>query len=233
MTFFKQKTRSKFDSTPEFAAKRLPAHPVSRYSTFSPMWKATRKRAGYVPWPKNNNDDLFPCCHTCQAIAKPESATKPLWYKTANVGWLRAEWFWDFGHLLPAGFISYGVGVTPPPLRPERERIFVFKPDISRAYLDLDMEEHAQCKGDQHEARMRIVTSLGQTVTFPGEIIATTSGLILIALPRKTLFGKGITIFERYAFEIVEMPFSLPILTDGGNIVREGDKILLNGVELN
>ena len=195
------------------------------------MWKATRKIGGYVPNPKNNSDDLFPCCHTCQAFIKPESASKALWYRTANVGWLRAEWFWDFGHLLPEGFIMLGVGVTPPPLRPERDRIFVFKPDISRAYLDLDMEKHAQCKGDQHEARVRITTS--SNANFPGEIIGTTGGRILIALPRTFFFGKGLTILERYIFENVELEFSLPILTDGGNVTREGDKILLNGVELN
>jgi hypothetical protein len=135
--------------------------------------------------------------------------------------------------MLPAGFISYGVGVTPPPLRSSVDRIFVFKPDLSRAYLDVDMDKHALCKGDQHEARIKIVTSSGQNVNFPGEIIATTAGQLLIAVPRTTLFGKGIQIFERYIFAAVEMPFSLPILTHGGDIVREGDKILLNGIGLN
>lgn len=196
------------------------------------MWKATRKRGGYVPNPKNNNDDLFPCCHTCQVFSKPESDTKPLWYRTANAGWLRAEWFWDFGHTLPAGFIAYGVGVTPPVLQPKRDRIFIFKPDNSRAYLDLDMEAHATAGADQHEARIRIIAS-SASVNFPGEIIASTTGRIQIAFPRTVPFGRGISVSERYIFEAIEMPFSLPILTDGGDFVREGDKILLNGVALN
>jgi hypothetical protein len=230
---FKQKTRTRFDSTPEFAAKRLPAHPVSRYSNFSPKWKATRKRSGYVPWPKNNNDDLFPCCRTCQTWRSPENAAKPLWYKTANVGWLRAEWFWDFGHLLPADFINFfGIGVTPPTLKPPRDRIFAFKPDLARGWLDLDIEEHAQAKGaDQHEARIKIAATA--QVNFPGEIVANTSGAISIALPRTVLFGRGVEIYERYFFERIEMPYDLPILIDGENFVREGSKILLNGVTLN
>lgn len=232
MTFFKQKTRSRFDSTPEFAAKRLPAHPISRYSRFSPMWKATRRRGGYVPNPKNNSDDLFPCCHTCQAFIKPESASKALWYRTANVGWLRAEWFWDLGHLLPEGFVALGLGVTPPPLRPERDRVFVFKPDASRAYLDLDMEQHSRAGADQHEARIKIV-SFANSVNFPGEIVAATGGQISIAVPRSTLFGKGIQVWERYIFQPIEMPFNLPVLLDGENFTREGAKILLNGVALN
>ena len=231
MTFFRQRTRTRFDTSIEFAAKRLPAHPVSRYGSFSPMWKATRKIGGYVPWPKNNNDDLFPCCRTCQAITKPASANEPLWRKTANIGWLRAEWKFDFGHLLPEGFISYGVGVTPPLLQPERDRIFVFKPDFSRGYLDVNMEAHARAGAEQHEARVKIGSFF--QVNYPGEIVATKTGQVSIAIPRTVLFGTGIKVFERYIFQDIEMPFNLPILIDGGDFVREGDKILLNGVALN
>ena len=134
--------------------------------------------------------------------------------------------------MLPAGFVSYGVGVTPSVLQPERNRIFVLRPDNSRAYLDLDIEAHATLKGNQHEARIKIV-NVTPLVNFPGEIVATNTGQIRIAMPRTVLFGRGVEVFERYYFESVEMPFVLPILMDGANFVREGNTILLDGFSLN
>jgi hypothetical protein len=166
-------------------------------------------------------------------VTKAETtANKPIWYRTANIQWLRASWFWDFGHLLPAGFIDYGLGVTPPKLQPERDRVFVFKPNMNRGYLDLDMEAHARAGAEQHEARVKIASFSGN-VNFPGEIVANTAGQISISTPRTVLFGKGVQIYERYIFQPIEMPYNLPILLDGGDFTREGDKIFLNGTPLN
>lgn len=152
--------------------------------------------------------------------------------RSANVGWLSAEWWWDFGWTLPEEFVSYGVGITPPEPPAERDRVFVLDPEYKRKYLELDLAEHAAAGADQHEARVKIVSSF-PSVNYPGEICATKSGLIYVAKPRTILFGRGIEIWERYIFEAIEMPFDLPVLLDGIDIVREGDKILLNGIALN
>lgn len=234
MTFFKQKTRTRFDYSLEFAAKRLPAHPVSRYSTFSKGWKSTRKRAGYVPWPKNNSDDLFPCCRTCQTIDRPASANEPIWRKTANVRWLRAEWKWDFGHLLPAGLMDYGVGVTPPAMPVERDRVFVFKPDLSRGFLDLDLKEHAEAGADQHEAKARVSSYPNfELVAFEGQLLVSVLGDISIAAPRSWWFGDGKEIWQRFTFENPVMPFELSnLVLHDGNIKIENGKVLFMGVEL-
>lgn len=215
----------------------MPAHPVSRYSTFSSTWKATRKIDGQLPRPKNNNDDLFPCCRTCQVIDRPSAANKPLWLKKANVDWLRAEWFWDFGHLLPEGFIDYGVGVTPPTLKPERDRIFVFDPadtEAKRHYLDVDMEKHAKVGADQHEAKFRVVLiPQNQLVSFEGQVLVSTDARIGVAIPRTQWWGDGKQIWQRFTFESPVMPYDLSNLAvHGDNIKVDGNKILLKGIEL-
>jgi hypothetical protein len=236
MTFFKQRTRSKIDNNKEFAAKRLPAHPVSRYHTFSAVWKATRKIDGHLPRPKNNND-LFPCCRTCQIIARPEAANEPLWRKKANVDWLRAEWFWDFGHLLPSGFIDYGVGVTPPVLKPERDRIFVFNQtdaEAKRHYLDIDMEEHAKAGKIQHEAKVRISDyPYSELVSFEGQLLCSSDGELLIAVPRDTWWTDGKEIWQRFIFKSPTLPYELDnlVLRDD-HIKTEEGKVLFMGVQL-
>src|SRR5919202_338821 len=232
---FHQLKRSQFNDIPEFAAKRLPLHPTTRYSNFTETWKSTRNNQ-YVPRPKRlqSQDDLFPCCLSCSAQESKENVTEFLWHRKAYAGWLQAEWMWDFGFNLDEEWVLLGVGITPPLPPIERDRIFVYTPDLRRGYLaNLSRQEHSQLKGDDlHEAKIKIA-SFFENVNFPGEIIATSTGLILIAVPRTTLLGKGVAIYERYFFENIQMPYNLPILVHGSEIVVENDKVLLNGITLN
>jgi hypothetical protein len=232
---FQIKDRAYSDNTiSEVAGKLLPLHPTARYKNFPNLWKKTRQVGGYVPKPAvcaPPENEIFPCCLSCQN-SNLENLTEILARRMAYAGWLSAEWWWDFGWVLPEGFVSLGIGVTPPTAPVERDRIFVFTPDMSRGYLDVEMEAHARAGADQHEARIKITSSF-TNVNYPGELIATGNGQILIAVPRTVLFGKGVEIFERYIFQSIEMPFDLPILLDGGNFTREEGKILLNGVALN
>ena len=161
-----------------------------------------------------------------------ETLTETLARRSANVGWLSADWWWDFGWTLPPDFVKLGIGLTPSRVLPELNRVFVFKPDITRGYLDLDLESHAQAGADQHEARIKVADVL-PLVNYPGEIIAMRGGQIFIATLRTTLFGRGVQIYELYAFQAITMPYNLSILVDGSNFTKEGDKILLDGVELN
>lgn len=188
-----------------------------------------------MPNPKNNQDDLFPCCRTCQLLDRQPSSNEPIWRKTANAAWLRAEWKWDFGHLLPAGLISYGLGVTPPVPQPKRDRLFLLKPDLTRGYLDLDLQVHAQLKnGDQHEAKARVSVFLGsESVVFEGQLLVSTTGDIRFAVPRSQWFGDGKEIWKRFIFESPVMPYDLPnLVLDGDNIKKVNNKIEFMGVEL-
>ena len=233
---FELRNRAYTDNdTTEVAGKLLPAHPVARYKKFPLLWKKTRQISGYVPRPKNctgSEDDFFPCCLSCAAVKTTENLKETLVRRSANAGWLSAEWWWDFGWTLPEEFVGYGIGVTPPDPPVERDRVFVLDTDFKRQYLDIDLKEHATAGANQHEARIKITTT-APNVNYPGEIIVTSYGRIFIATPRTRLFGKGIEIYERYIFEAIEMPYLLPILLDNVNFEKKGDKILLNGVELN
>jgi hypothetical protein len=111
--------------------------------------------------------------------------------------------------------------VTPPDPPVERDRVFVLdQQSFKRKYLELDLKEHAVAGADQHEARVKIVAFV-PLVNYPGEFIATNNGRIHVAKPRTVLFGKGIEVYERYIFEAVEMPYSLPILLDGANFEKK------------
>lgn len=230
---FEVRNRAYTDNdTLEIAGKLLPAHPTARYKSFSSLWKRTRQMGNYVPRPATcmtPKTDFFPCCLSCAAVSDPETLQETLVRRSANAGWLMAEWWWDFGWTLPVEFVSYGIGVTPPePV--ERDRVFVFDSEFKRKYLEVSLQEHAVAGADQHEARIKI-TALSN-VNYAGEIVANSFGQISIAVPRTTLFGKGIEIYERYIFQSIEMPFDLPVLIDGENFVQEGGKIFLNGVLL-
>lgn len=223
------------NDTPEIAGKLLPAHPINRYKTFTKLWQQTRKIGGYVPRPAAcaaKQEDYFPCCLKCAISVDAGSAKEVLAHRSALAGWLLAEWVWDFGFTLPEEFVSFGVGITVPEAPAKRDRVFVFTPDLRRGYLDTALEEHAAAKINQHEARVRIFSSL-PNVQYPGEIIASTTGTIRIAISRDIPFGQGITVSDRYSFWPIEMPYNLPILVNNSDIVREGDKILLHGVALN
>lgn len=234
---FEVRNRAYVDnSISETAGKLLPVHPTARYKSFPSLWKKTRKLGGYVPRPTtcvaNEANDFFPCCLSCGSPSDLASLKEKLAYRSANAGWLSADWWWDFGWMLPEDFVKLGIGVTIPSVPVERDRIFVFTPDLKRGYLDLDLEAHARAGAEQHESRVKIVSS-SALVNFVGEIVATRTGRISIAAPRATLFGKGIEIWERYIFQGIEMPFNLPILLDGGDFTQEGGKIFLNGIALN
>ncbi len=168
---------------------------------------------------------------SCAQGSAADDSQEILVRRSANVSWLQAEWYWDFGWTLPKEFVGYGIGTAPdPPL--ERDRVFVLDPDFKRKYLEVSLQQHAAAGADQHEARITIVNFF-PNVNYPGEIVATRTGTIYVAKPRTRLFGAGISISDRYIFEAIEMPFALPVLLDGSDIVREGDKILLNGIALN
>lgn len=229
MIFFK-KTRTQFDSTTEFAAKLLPAHPITRYSRFTKTWKKTRNK-NHVPRPEQcSTSELFPCCLKCSQTT--EKSSDAVWNRKANASWLRAEWKWDFGHLIPE-LITYGVGITPPTPKPESDRLFLLDSQNKRGYLEKTLQEHANLQGDDlHEARVVVTTTVG-TVYFPGQITVSSGGQIWIATPRTTLFGKGVEVHERYIFQAVQLPFNLPILVHGSEITVENNKVLLRGVTLN
>jgi hypothetical protein len=224
------------DNTVEVVGKLLPLHPTARYEKFPDLWKKTRHIGGYVPRPKTcmtNKTDFFPCCLNCAAVSDPETIKEKLARRSANVGWLSADWWWDFGWTLPKGFVGYGIGVTPPVLQPPKNYVFVFDPNLKRKRLEFTLEEHAQLHGDfQHEAKIKISSS--DLVFFPGQLIASSTGRIKIALPRTTWVGSGIEVWQRYIFEAIEMAFDLPILQHGAEIqVTSDDKLTLNGIELN
>ena len=230
---FKQKTRSRFDFVSEFAGKQLPAHPITRYHTFSPVWKSTRKKGGYVPRPNRGDEDLFPCCLSCQVTTRGTQPSEPLWRKEANASWLRAEWRWDFGHTLPEGLIGYGVGLVPPTLI-ERDRIFVFDESTSRQYLDVLLEEHALLGDIQHEAKVSIFSSPSfGNVNFEGQMVASVYGNIYVAIPRPSFWGDGAEIWQRFTFENIEPPYDLSslVLRDDNIEVKDG-KVFLKGIQL-
>jgi hypothetical protein len=113
---FESRNRAYTDNdTAEVAGKLLPAHPTGRYKKFPSLWKKTRQLSGYVPRPKNcteNEDDFFPCCLSCAAVktATAENLKETLVRRSANVGWLTAEWWWDFGWTLPENSLGTGLG---------------------------------------------------------------------------------------------------------------------------
>ncbi|MEG4579356.1 hypothetical protein QUA71_06935 [Microcoleus sp. MON1_C5] len=223
------------NSISETAGKILPLHPTVRYKNFSALWRKTRKIGGYVPRPKTcmtDKNDFFPCCLSCAVTTDPETVKEKLARRSANVGWLSADWWWDFGWTLPEGFVNYGIGVTVPTLQPPKNYVFVLDPDLKRKRLEFTLEEHANLHGDlQHEARVKI--SSYDNVTFIGQIIASPHGQIQIAVPRTTWFGSGLEIWQRYMFEAIEMPFDLPILRHGAQLQVTAGKVTFNGVELN
>ena len=223
------------NNTSEIAGKLLPLHPTARYKSFPNLWKKTRQIGGYVPRPKTcmtDKNDFFPCCLSCAAIADPETVKEKLARRSANAGWLNADWWWDFGWILPEDFVSYGIGVAPPVPAPPKNYVFVLDPNFKRKRLEFILEEHSNLHGDlQHEAKIKI--SSFEYVNFPGEIIATEYGQIQIAVPRTTWFGSGVKVYQRYIFETIEMPFDLPILRHGTEIQTVDGKVSFNGVELN
>lgn len=234
----RQRTRSRFDINREFAAKQLPAHPVSRYHCFSELWKTTRRKGGYVPIPNNTNDGLFPCCLNCQSQnqinSKTDAPNQPLWHRKANAGWLQAEWKWDFGHTLPPDFVKYGVGITSPLMPIDKNKIFFLDESSNRVYINENLEEHATLPGDrQHEAKMRItLTPLYNNVDFVGQMTASNNGTIAVAVLRDPPFGDGVAIYDRYIYQYIEMPYNLPVLITS-NFVVNADRISLNGIPLN
>lgn len=217
------------------AGKLLPAHPTGRYSGFTNLWKKTRRPSGYLPRPATcatKENDLFPCCLSC-GVTDPENIKELLARRSANAGWLTADWWWDFGWVLPAGFVSYGIGITVPNPPVERDRVFVHKPNLSRGYLDLDLKAHAKAGADQHEAKVQILSSVSQLVSFEGQIIADSLGTIAVAVPRTTWFLDGKEIYKRFIFERPVMATVPPdVLLHGDNIKVEEDKVLFNGIQL-
>lgn len=234
MAIFELRNRAYSDNTiSEVAGKLLPAHPTGRYNSFTDLWKKTRRPSGYLPRPTTcatKENDLFPCCLSCGAT-DPENIKELLARRSANQGWLTADWWWDFGWVLPEGFVSLGVGVTVPSLPVERDRVFVHKPNLSRGYLDLDLEAHAKVGADQHEAKAQIVNFAN--VSFEGQLTVTTSGDIRVAVPRTWWFGDGKEIWQRFIFQSPVMPYELSnLVLDNDNIKVVNGKIEFMGVEL-
>ncbi|MEG4133238.1 hypothetical protein QUA41_30625 [Microcoleus sp. Pol11C1] len=223
------------NNTSETAGKLLPLHPTARYKNFPTLWKQTRKISGYVPRPKTcmtDRNDFFPCCLSCAAVTDPETVKEKLARRSANAGWLSADWWWDFGWTLPEGFVGYGIGATVPTPQPPKNYVFVLDPNLKRKRLEFTLEEHANLHSDfQHEAKAKI--SSFESVSFPGQIMATPAGQIQIAVSRTVWFGSGLKVSDRYIFEAIEMPFDLPILKHGADIQVASGKVTLNGVELN
>jgi len=122
--------------------------------------------------------------------------------------------------------------VPDPPVK--RDRVFVFKSDLSRGYLDLDLNEHARAGTDQHEAKAKVSTYASyEQVAFEGQLVASTEGNIYFAVPRSWWFGDGKEIWQRFIFESPIMPFELSnLVLNGDNIKVENGKVLFMGVEL-
>lgn len=220
------------------AGKLLPAHPTNRYSTFSDLWKKTRRPSGYLPRPitcVTKDNDFFFCCLSCGAT-DPESVKELLARRSANAGWLSAEWWWDFGWLLPEGFVNFGIGTTVPSPPVKRDRVFVFKPDLRRGYLDVDLATHAQSGADQHEAKARVaIRANDEFVSFEGQILISTDGNISVAVPRpqSLWYEEGKKIWQRFMFQNPVMPYELlNLVLDNDNIKVENNKVLFMGVEL-
>lgn len=235
---FEKRNRAYSDnSISEVAGKLLPAHPTARYNTFSDLWKKTRKVGGYVPRPRTcltTEDDFFPCCLSCAAVTDSESVKELLARRSANAGWISADWWWDFGWLLPEEFVKLGIGVTVPDAPAKRDRVFVLKSDLSRGYLDLDLNEHANAGADQHEAKAR-VSAYGnfELVVFEGQMLVSTYGDISIAVPRSQWFGDGKEVWQRFIFEFPVIPFELSnLVLSGDNIKVDNGKVVFMGVQL-
>lgn len=225
------------NSISEVAGKLLPAHPTARYNNFSDLWKKTRKAGGYVPRPTTcltAENDFFPCCLSCAAVVNPESVKELLARRSANAGWLNADWWWDFGWMLPEEFVKYGVGVTVPIPPPKRDRVFVLKSDLTRGYLDLDLEAHAKAGANQHEAKARVSDYANfELVAFEGQMLVSKSGDISVAIPRPWWLGDGKEILQRFIFQNPVMPYELSnLVLDGGNIKVENGKVSFMGIEL-
>ncbi|MEG4273798.1 MULTISPECIES: hypothetical protein [unclassified Microcoleus] len=234
MAIFEVRNRAYSDnSISEVAGKLLPLHPTNRYSSFSDLWKKTRRPSGYLPRPTTcatKDNDFFFCCLSCGAT-DPDSVKELLVRRSANAGWISADWWWDFGWLLPAGFVNLGIGVTVPSPPVERDRVFVFKPDLTRGYLDLDLDSHAKAGADQHEAKAQVVNF--NNVSFEGELTVNTSGDIRVAVPRSQWFGDGKKIWQRFIFQAPDMPYELSnLVLDNDNIKVVNGKIEFMGVEL-
>ena len=232
------KNRSYSDNdTPEIAGKLLPLHPIDRYKSFSALWKQTRKMGGYVPRPSAcaaNEEDYFPCCLKC--AQPPADRTRELLARrSAQASWLTAEWCWDFGFTLDEEWLFFGVGITAPNMPVERDRIFVLNPELKRGYLEISLQEHAKLKGKNlHEAKVKVYTNPGfASVSFPGEIAVSPTGSIWVAQPRSTFLGQGKAVFERFIFEPVQMPYALPVLVHGDDIIVASGKVSLRGIALN
>ena len=237
MAIFELRNRAYSDNTiSEVAGKLLPAHPTGRYSNFSSLWKKTRRPSGYLPRPTTcatKENDLFPCCLSCGAT-DPENVKELLARRSANAGWLTADWWWDFGWVLPAGFVDYGIGVTVPSPSVERDRVFVHKPDLSRGYLDLDLEAHSKAGADQHEARAKVSTYANyERVAFEGQLVASSYGDIYVAIPDLWWFGDGKEIWQRFSFQSPVMPYEFSNLVQTGDSIKvENGKVVFMGVEL-
>ncbi|MEG5159582.1 hypothetical protein QUB37_03915 [Microcoleus sp. AT3-A2] len=238
MAIFEVRNRAYSDnSISEVAGKLLPLHPTARYNSFTDLWKKTRKVGGYIPRPKTcitAEDDLFPCCLSCAAITDPENVKELLARRSANAGWITADWWWDFGWLLPAGFVNLGIGVTVPSPPVERDRVFVHKPNLSRGYLDLDLAAHAKVGADQHEARARVSAYANfEQVAFEGQMLVSVYGDISVAVPRSLWFGDGKEVWQRFIFQNPVMPYELSNLVLAGNNMNvEDGKVVFMGVEL-
>lgn len=238
MAIFELRNRAYSDNTiSEVAGKLLPAHPTNRYSTFSQLWRKTRRPSGYLPRPTtcaSKTDGFFFCCLSCSAATDPENVKELLARRSANAGWLAADWWWDFGWVLPAGFVDYGIGVTVPSLPVERDRVFVHKPNLLRGYLDVDLAEHAKVGADQHEARAKVSTYASyEQVAFEGQLVVSSYGDIYVAVARPWWFGDGTKIWQRFIFESPIMPYELSNLVQAGyNIKVESGKVMFMGAEL-
>lgn len=167
---YRQKTRTRTDYKPEFAALKLPAHPVTRYAGFRNKWKSTRK-VDHAPTPANKKK-VEACCFQCLklsgAIAPGQLPNRAIWEKTARHRWLDARWIWDFGFLLPAGLIDYGVGESPDIAGFLEPKDYLFDQDPTTfndapVVLDEDgknnltLTDHATLTGDDlHEPKLRV-----------------------------------------------------------------------------
>ncbi|HEY9813932.1 MAG TPA: hypothetical protein V6D31_10435 [Candidatus Sericytochromatia bacterium] len=219
----------------EFAGKLLPAHPITRYKSFSPLWKKTRKMGGHVPRPSacSADEDFIPCCLRCVATP-PDRIQETLAWRSASQEWLTAEWVWDFGFTLPPELISlWSIGIAIPEAPIQYDRVFLLTPDNKRSYLKETLQEHAQLKSDQlHEAKIAIVSQpLFSFVAFPGQIIASVDGQIFVAQSRLIPLGKEIS--ERYIFQAIQMSFSNLEIIAARHFAVKNAKLLFNGIELN